>query len=113
MKTSARFRLTAQCNTPNLLHMQITLSAEQRCLIEAGVRAGRYRCAEDAVEEALAEWECRQQEKAILKAKMRAAAEESGRGEGYAVTELDLLVERVSQRVQMGGGPGMDPPKDS
>jgi len=105
--------LTALCNFPNLLHMRITLSDEQRCLIEAGVRAGRYSCAEDAVEEALAEWECRQQEKAILMAKMRSAAAEQGKAASYAVSELDRLVDRVSQRLAGVDGSRLAPQDES
>jgi putative addiction module CopG family antidote len=69
--------------------MEIRLSPDQEELIRQAIEAGRFKNAEDAVQEALLLWEQRERQAALaeFRATLDAAEASIGRGEGIPITQ--------------------------
>ena len=80
--------------------MQIDLTPEQASFIDMGIQEGRFRDSEDAVREALAQWEKRERARVELLASLDAAEQalDAGEGEEYTVETLPSLVESIKAR---------------
>lgn len=80
--------------------MQIELTADQHAFIDLGIREGRFRSTEEAVRQALAQWEKRERSRAELLASLELADKEidAGGGEVYDTDDLTRLVENVRSR---------------
>ncbi len=77
--------------------MQIELTADQSTFIDLGIREGRFRSTEEAIQQALAQWEKRERSRAELLASLELADKEidAGGGEVYDSGDLSSLVENV------------------
>jgi putative addiction module CopG family antidote len=80
--------------------MQVDLTPEQNSFIELGVQEGRFRSREEAVRQALAQWEQRERARVELLSSLDLAdkALDAGEGEDYATENLQSLVESVKSR---------------
>lgn len=80
--------------------MHVELTPEQNSFIELGIQQGRFRSREEAVRQALAQWEKRERARVELLASLDLAEQslEAGDGEEYAPENLHLLVESVKAR---------------
>jgi putative addiction module CopG family antidote len=80
--------------------MQIELTPEQASFIELGVQEGRYRDREEAVRQALADWERRERQRVELLAslEMADASLDANNGEEYDTENLSPLVEGIRAR---------------
>jgi len=80
--------------------MQIELSPEQDSLVHLGIEEGRFRQPEDAVRDALAQWEKRERARVELIASLDLAAQSLDAGEGttYTMETIHELVEEVERR---------------
>jgi putative addiction module CopG family antidote len=72
--------------------MEIRLSPDQEELIRQAIEAGRFKNAEDAVQEALLLWERRERQAALaeFRATLDAAEASIGRGEGIPITQQSM-----------------------
>ncbi len=79
--------------------MQVELTPEQHSFVDLGLREGRFRSPEDAVREALAQWEKRERARVELLASLDLAQQalDAGEGEHYAPESLDRLVKSVTE----------------
>lgn len=80
--------------------MQVELTPEQASFIDLGIQEGRFRDSEDAVREALAQWEKRERVRIELLASIDAAEKslDAGEGEEYSPDTLAALVQSVKER---------------
>jgi Arc/MetJ-type ribon-helix-helix transcriptional regulator len=80
--------------------MQIELTPEQSAFVDLGIREGRFRNSEEAIQQALAHWEKRERNRVELLASLEISDKEidSGGGETYNADDLSGLVEDVRSR---------------
>jgi putative addiction module CopG family antidote len=80
--------------------MQIELTPAQNSFIQLGIREGRFRDSDEAVREALAQWEKRERARVELLTSLDLAEHslDAGEGEEYTVDNLNELVESVKKR---------------
>jgi Arc/MetJ-type ribon-helix-helix transcriptional regulator len=80
--------------------MEVQLSADQAAFIRQAVASGRFAREEDAVREALVQWEERERRRAEFLATLDDAKASLARGEGRAITEQSMreLTKEVEQR---------------
>jgi putative addiction module CopG family antidote len=80
--------------------MQIELTPAQSTFVDLGIQEGRFRNTEEAVREALAQWEKRERARVELLASLDAAEQalDAGEGEEYTLETLSSLVESVKGR---------------
>jgi Arc/MetJ-type ribon-helix-helix transcriptional regulator len=80
--------------------MQIELTPEQASFVDLGIREGRFRNSEEAVLEALAQWERRERARIELLDSLDLAERslDAGQGEEYTVEDLPALAESVAER---------------
>lgn len=80
--------------------MQIELTPEQSSFIDLGIQEGRFRDSEDAVQQALAEWEKRERARIELLASLDLAEQslDAGAGEEYTAENLNQLIASVEER---------------
>ncbi len=73
--------------------MEIHLTAEQQAFVQEGVRAGRYRTAEEAIREALTSWEEEERKRAEILAGLDESADDlaAGRFRNYSDETLATL----------------------
>ncbi len=80
--------------------MRIELTPEQNSFIDLGIQEGRFRDSQDAVQQALAQWEKRERARAELLASLGLAEQSlaAGEGEEYTPETLNHLVSSVEER---------------
>ena len=80
--------------------MQIELTPAQNSFIQLGIQEGRFRDSDEAIRQALAQWEKRERARVELLASLDLAEQslEAGEGEEYTVDNLNELVESVKKR---------------
>jgi putative addiction module CopG family antidote len=80
--------------------MQVDLTPAQASFIDLGIQEGRFRNPEDAIREALAQWEKRERARVELLDSLDAAEEalDAGEGEEYTLETLSSLVESIQAR---------------
>ncbi len=80
--------------------MQVQLTPEQRSFVDLGIQEGRFRDPEEAVRQALAQWEKRERARVELLASLDLAEQslDAGEGESYSAETLPALVESVKAR---------------
>ncbi len=80
--------------------MQVQLTPEQNSFVELGIQEGRFRDSEEAVRQALAQWEKRERARVELLASLDLAegSLEAGEGESYTVETLHELTHSVQER---------------
>ena len=80
--------------------MQIELTPAQNSFIELGIQEGRFRDSDEAIRQALAQWEKRERARVELLTSLDLAEQslEAGEGEEYTVDNLNELVESVKKR---------------
>jgi putative addiction module CopG family antidote len=77
--------------------MQIELTPAQNSFIQLGIQKGRFRDSDEAVRQALAQWESRERARVALLTSLDLAEQslDAGEGEEYTVDNLHELVESV------------------
>jgi putative addiction module CopG family antidote len=80
--------------------MQVELTPAQASFIDLGIQEGRFRNSEEAIREALAQWEKRERARVELLASLDAAEQalDAGEGEEYTIETLSSLVQSVQER---------------
>ncbi|HZB88466.1 MAG TPA: hypothetical protein VE291_07410 [Terracidiphilus sp.] len=80
--------------------MQIELTPEQSSFVALGIREGRFQSTEEAIQQALAQWEKRERSRAKLLASLEVAEQEldAGGGETYSAETLHTLNAAVKAR---------------
>lgn len=80
--------------------MQVDLTPAQASFIDIGIQEGRFRDSEEAIREALAQWEKRERARVELLASLDAAEQalDAGEGEEYTMETLSSLVQSVRER---------------
>lgn len=80
--------------------MQVQLTPEQNSFVELGIQEGRFRDSEEAVRQALAQWEKRERARVELLASLDLAEQflDAGEGESYTAETLHELTRSVQQR---------------
>lgn len=80
--------------------MQVDLTPAQASFIDIGIQEGRFRDSEEAIREALAQWEKRERARVELLASLDAAEQalDAGEGEEYTIDTLSSLVQSVRER---------------
>jgi putative addiction module CopG family antidote len=80
--------------------MQIDLTPEQQDFVRQAVDSGRFACAEDAVQAALALWVERERRRAEILATVDAARAAIARGEGIDITPQSMraVAEDIKRR---------------
>jgi Arc/MetJ-type ribon-helix-helix transcriptional regulator len=80
--------------------MDVRVSPDQEGFIRQAIESGRFRRAEDAVEEALFLWEKRERTRAEILASVDQAEASLARGEGHAITPESMrrLADDVKRR---------------
>jgi putative addiction module CopG family antidote len=80
--------------------MEVHLTPDQEAFVRQAIESGRFRRAEDAVDEALSLWEERERNRVELLATLDDAKASLSRGEGRIITEQSVreLAEEVKQR---------------
>jgi putative addiction module CopG family antidote len=80
--------------------MQVELTPAQSSFVDLGIQEGRFRNSEEAVREALAQWEKRERIRVELLASLDLAEQslDAGEGETYTSDTLSELVESVKVR---------------
>lgn len=80
--------------------MQVQLTPEQNSFVELGIQEGRFRDSEEAVRQALAQWEKRERARVELLASLDLAEDslDAGAGESYSLETLHELTDSVRQR---------------
>ncbi len=78
------------------------MTPDQRAFIRQVIESGRFTCAEDAIEEALALWEERERKRAEILAAVDVAEASLARGDGRVLTQESVqeLADKVKQRVR-------------
>ncbi len=79
--------------------MQVDLTPAQSSFIDLGIQEGRFRNSEEAVQQALSQWEKRERMRVELVTSLDLAeySLDAGEGESYTAETLHLLVESVKQ----------------
>ena len=80
--------------------MQVELTPAQASFIDLGIQEGRFRNSEEAIREALAQWEKRERARIELLTSLDSAEQalDAGEGEEYTVETLSSLVQSVQER---------------
>ena len=80
--------------------MEVQLAPDQEAFVRQGIDSGRYRRAEDAVQEALTNWEERERNRAGILAAIDAAEASLSQGKRRVLTETSIreLAEEVKAR---------------
>ena len=80
--------------------MEVFLTPDQEAFAQLAIESGRFRSKEDAVREALRQWEERERKRAELLATIDEAKVSVARGEGRVLTEQSMseLAEEVKSR---------------
>ncbi|MGD0348045.1 MAG: type II toxin-antitoxin system ParD family antitoxin [Terracidiphilus sp.] len=80
--------------------MQVELTHEQASFIDLGIQEGRFRNSEEAIREALAQWEKRERARVELLISLDSAEQalNGGEGEEYTIETLPSLVQSVQER---------------
>ena len=80
--------------------MEVHLTPDQKAFVRQGIESGRFRRAEDAVQEALLQWEERERKRAEFLATLDDAKASLARGEGRVITQQSMreLAEEVKRR---------------
>jgi len=80
--------------------MNVELTPDQRAFIRRAIESGRFRREEEAVQEALTQWEERERRRAEILAALDEAEASLGRGEGRPMDQdsLEALSAEVKQR---------------
>lgn len=80
--------------------MLVDLTPAQASFIELGIQEGRFRNSEEAIREALSQWEKRERARVELLASLDAAERsiDDGDGEEYTPEALSSLVQSVQER---------------
>lgn len=80
--------------------MQVVFTPEQSSFIELGIQQGRFSSREEAVRQALAQWEKRERARVELLASLDLADKslDAGEGEEYTLDNLGSLVESIKTR---------------
>jgi putative addiction module CopG family antidote len=80
--------------------MQIQLTPEQNSFVALGIQEGRYRDSDEAVRQALAQWEKRERARIELLSSLDLAEQsiDAGEGEDYTSETLHKLIESIQQR---------------
>jgi len=78
----------------------VRLTPDQEAFVRQGIEAGRFRQAEDAVQEALSLWEERERKRMEFLATLDDAKASLARGEGRVITQESMreLAEDVKRR---------------
>jgi putative addiction module CopG family antidote len=89
---------------PYAWDMQIELTPAQASFVDLGIKEGRFRNSEEAIRQALAEWEKRERARVELLASLDSAEEalDAGEGEEYSLETLPSLVESIKERGTAG-----------
>ena len=79
--------------------MQVELTPEQRSFISLGIREGRFRDHEEAVQQAMSEWETRQRARLNLLETLDSAqtALDAGAGTSCEVADLGQLAQSITR----------------
>jgi putative addiction module CopG family antidote len=80
--------------------MQVELTPAQNSFVDLGIQEGRFRDSDEAVRQALAQWEKRERDRVELLASLDLAEQslDAGEGETYTCETLRELVESVQVR---------------
>jgi Arc/MetJ-type ribon-helix-helix transcriptional regulator len=80
--------------------MQIELTPEQNSYVALGIEEGRFRDSQDAVQQALAQWEKRERARTELLSSLDLAEQslDAGAGEEYTLENLKHLVSAIEER---------------
>lgn len=80
--------------------MEVRLTPDQEAFVRQGIEAGRFRQAEDAIQEALSLWEERERKRMEFRATLDDAKASLARGEGRVITRESMreLAEDVKRR---------------
>ena len=80
--------------------MLVDLTPAQASFIELGIQEGRFRNSEEAIREALAQWEKRERARVELLTSLDAAEQsiDDGEGEDYTPEALSSLVQSIQER---------------
>jgi putative addiction module CopG family antidote len=80
--------------------MQVELTPAQASFIDLGIQEGRFRNSEEAIREALAQWEKRERARVQLLTSLDSAEQalDAGEGEEYTIETLSSLVQSVQER---------------
>jgi len=80
--------------------MQVQLTPEQSTFVDLGIQEGRFRDSDEAVRQALAQWEKRERARVELLASLDLAEQSlsAGEGESYTAETLHELVASVKER---------------
>lgn len=80
--------------------MQVDLTPDQRAFVRSAIASGRFDREEDAIREALAQWEGRERRRADVLAAIDDAEASLARGEGRTLTaeSMRTLADEVKQR---------------
>lgn len=80
--------------------MQVELTPAQNSFVDLGIQEGRFRDSDEAVRQALAQWEKRERERVELLTSLDLAEQslDAGEGETYSSEALHELVESVQVR---------------
>lgn len=82
--------------------MDVHLTPDQENFVRRAIESGRFRAAQDAVQEALALWEVRERKRAKLLGSLDEAEASVARGEGLVITQesMRVLAEETKKRGQ-------------
>jgi putative addiction module CopG family antidote len=80
--------------------MHVELTPAQNSFVDLGIQEGRFRDSDEAVRQALAQWEKRERERVELLASLDHAEQslDAGEGETYSSETIHELVESVQMR---------------
>jgi putative addiction module CopG family antidote len=78
--------------------MQVELTPEQSTFVDLGIQEGRFRDSEEAVRQALAQWEKRERIRVEVLASLDLAEQSIEAGESYTSETLRELVASVHAR---------------
>ncbi len=80
--------------------MNVELTPGQRAFVQKAIESGRFRCEEEAVQEALALWEKRERRRLEIITMVEDAEASLARGEGREITEesMKALADEIKQR---------------
>ncbi len=78
--------MTGEFWRPTLDDVEVHLSPDQEAFVREAIASGRFRRAEDAIQEALLLWEERERKRLELLAAIDEAESSLARGEGRAIT---------------------------
>ena len=82
--------LTLVQGRPRLEIMEVRLTPDQEELISRAISSGRFRSAEDAIEEAMSLWEDRERRRTEILAAIDIAEASIAHGKGRIITEQDM-----------------------